>query len=178
MTPGPVVIGYDASESAELALRRAADLLAPRRAIVAVVWEAGDALEAALLPTNSLGFVPARLDLRRAMEDDQAMYERARQLAERGAALARELGLDAEGLAVADDVTVADTLVRLATENDSQAVVVGAHGHSALGDLLLGHTAQTVMRHAPCPVLVVRKHDPSARTGRRESRRSPGATGA
>jgi universal stress protein A len=54
---------------------------------------------------------------------------------------------------------VADTLIRLATENDSQAVVVGAHGHSALGDLVLGHTSQTVVRHAPCPVIVVRKHE-------------------
>jgi universal stress protein A len=96
------------------------------------------------------------LDLRGAMEADRAMYEHARLLAERAAQRARELGLDAEGLAVADDVTVGETLVRLATENDSQAIVVGAHGHSAVADLLVGHTAQTVLRHAPCPVIMVR----------------------
>jgi nucleotide-binding universal stress UspA family protein len=159
VTPGPVVIGYDGSESADLALRRAAELLAPRRAVVVVVWEAGEAFEAAMLPTSSLGFLPAPLDFRRTMETDRSMYEHAQQLAERGADIARQVGLDAEGLAVADDVTVADTLIRLATENDSQAVVVGAHGHSALGDLVLGHTSQTVVRHAPCPVIVVRKHE-------------------
>jgi nucleotide-binding universal stress UspA family protein len=160
-----VVIGYDGSESADLALRRAAELLAPRRAVVVVVWEAGEAFEAAMLPTSSLGFLPAPscggspMDFRRTMETDRSMYEHAQQLAERGADIARQVGLDAEGLAVADDVTVADTLIRLATENDSQAVVVGAHGHSALGDLVLGHTSQTVVRHAPCPVIVVRKHE-------------------
>jgi nucleotide-binding universal stress UspA family protein len=162
MASGPVVIGYDGSESADLALRRAAELLAPRQAVVVVVWEAGETFEAAMLPTSSLGFLPAPLDFRRAMETDRAMYEHAQQLAERGAELGRELGLDAEGLAVADDITVGDTLIRLAIDNDSQAIVVGAHGHSALGDLLLGHTSQTVVRHAPCPVVVVRRQQHSA----------------
>jgi nucleotide-binding universal stress UspA family protein len=156
---GPVIIGYDGSDSAELALRRAAELLAPRPALVVVVWEAGEAFEAAMLPTSSLGFLPAPLDFRRAMETDLAMYEHAQQLAQRGADLAQELGLDAEGLAVADDLTVGDTLVRLANEQDSQAVVVGTHGHSALGEVLLGRTAHIVVQHAPCPVIVVRKHD-------------------
>jgi nucleotide-binding universal stress UspA family protein len=87
------------------------------------------------------------------------MYERAQRLARRGADLARELGLDAEGLAVADDITVGDTLIRLAKEHDSQAIVVGTHGHSALGEVLLGRTAHVVVQHAPCPVVVVRKHD-------------------
>jgi nucleotide-binding universal stress UspA family protein len=156
---GLVIIGYDGSDSAELALRRAAELMAPRHALVVVVWEAGEAFEAAMLPTSSLGFMPAPVDFRSVMEADRAMLERAQRLAQRGADLARELGFDAEGLAVADDITVGDTLVRLATERNSQAVVVGAHGHSALSEVLLGHTAQTVLRHAPCPVVVVRKPD-------------------
>ena len=37
-------------------------------------------------------------------------------------------------------------------------VVVGSHGHSALQRVLLGSVADTVMRHAPCPVLVARAH--------------------
>jgi nucleotide-binding universal stress UspA family protein len=151
-----VVIGYDGSDSADLAVHRAAELLAPRAALVVTVWEAGAAFETAMLPTATLGFVPAPLDFRGAMETDQALYERAQRLAERGSELARGLGFAAEGLAVADDITVGDTLVRLATEKDAQALVVGAHGHSALGDVLLGHTSQIVVRHAPCPVIVVR----------------------
>ncbi len=75
---------------------------------------------------------PAPIDIRTAIELDRAMYERAQQLAGQGAALARESGLKTKGLAVADDVTVADTLVRLAREREAEAVVVGANGHSAL----------------------------------------------
>jgi len=55
---------------------------------------------------------------------------------------------------VADDISVAETLVRITRERDSQAVVVGAHGHRKLTEVLLGTTSQNVMRHAPCPVLV------------------------
>jgi nucleotide-binding universal stress UspA family protein len=153
------VIGYDGSESADLALRRAAELLTPRRASVVVVWEAGQAFEGAIEPTNLMGYAPAALDYRLGMEADRAMYEGAQQLAERGADLARELGFEAEGLAVVDHFTVGDTLVRLATEQDSPAIVVGSRGHSRMSALLLGHTAQTVLRQAPCPVFVVPKRD-------------------
>lgn len=38
-------------------------------------------------------------------------------------------------------------------------IVLGSHGHGLMHDLILGSTAQAVLRRAPCPVLVV----PSAR---------------
>lgn len=152
MPAGPVLIGYDGSPAADHALREAAALLVPRQALVVVVWEAGAAYETLEVPT-----IPAApIDLRTAALTDQAMYEGARQLAHRGARLAADLGLEAESLAVADDVTVAETLVRLARERDAQAVVVGAHGHNRLERLFLGSTSRHVAEHAPCPVLVVR----------------------
>ena len=106
MTDGPVVIGYDGSESADLALRRAAELFTPRRASVVVVWEAGQAFEGAVGPTNLMGYAPAALDYRLGLDVDRAVYEQAQQLAERGADLVRELGWVAEGLAVVDHITV------------------------------------------------------------------------
>jgi nucleotide-binding universal stress UspA family protein len=154
---GPIVIGYDGSPASVHALREAAALLAPRPALVVVVWEAGAAFEAMEMPASTVGIPPVPTDIRTAVELDQTLYERAQQLAEQGAALAREGGFEAEGLTVADDVTVADTLVRLARERDAQAVVVGAHGHGRLSEVLLGSTSQDVIRHAPCPALVVRE---------------------
>jgi nucleotide-binding universal stress UspA family protein len=56
---------------------------------------------------------------------------------------------------------VADTLVRVAREHDSPALVVGAHGHSGVRELLLGSTARSVTHHAPCPVVVVRDETPT-----------------
>ncbi|MCW2631117.1 MAG: hypothetical protein JWR88_79 [Pseudonocardia sp.] len=154
---GPVIIGFDGSPAAERAVREAGALLAPARpALVVVVWEAGRAYDVMDIPSLALETPPVPLDIRTATEVDLAMYETAQRLAQHGANLAREAGLEAEGLAVADDVTVADTLVRLAEENSSPAVVVGSHGHSDLRDLVLGGTARSVVQHAPCPVVVVR----------------------
>jgi nucleotide-binding universal stress UspA family protein len=153
---GPIVIGYDGSPASEHALREAGALLSPRPALVVVVWEAGAAFEMMELPGSGVGMPPAPIDIRTATEVDRALYERAQRLAQQGTGLARDCGFEAEGLAVADEVTVADTLVRLAQERDAQAVVVGAHGHGRLSEVLLGSTSQSVVRHAQCPVLLVR----------------------
>ncbi|HXL17997.1 MAG TPA: hypothetical protein VN961_10815, partial [Streptosporangiaceae bacterium] len=40
----------------------------------------------------------------------KAAYHTAQRMAEQGAAMARQAGLEADGLAVADDVTVAETI--------------------------------------------------------------------
>ena len=152
MPSGPVLIGYDGSPSADHALREAAALFGRRQALVVVVWEAGAAYETLEVPA-----IPAApIDLRTAALADQAIYEGARQLADLGARLASELGFEAESLTVADDVTVAKTLVRVARERDAQAMVVGSHGYSRLEKLFLGSTSRQVLEHAPCPVLVVR----------------------
>jgi nucleotide-binding universal stress UspA family protein len=95
------------------------------------------------------------IDLGTAALTDQAMYEGARQMASRGTRLATEAGFDAEGLAAADEASVARTLVRLAGERDASALVVGARGHGRLEKLFLGSTSRSVLEHAPCPVVVV-----------------------
>jgi nucleotide-binding universal stress UspA family protein len=137
-------------------MRESAALLAPRPALVVVVWEAGRIFELMTLPTLALGPAPVSLDIRGAIEAEKAAYEAAERLAEQGAAYASELGYQAVGLAVADEVTVADTLLRVATENDSQALVVGSHGRRGLSAALLGNTSKDVVERAMCPVVVVR----------------------
>ncbi|WP_091321921.1 universal stress protein [Geodermatophilus ruber] len=161
---GPVVIGYDGTPVAERALAEAACLLASRPALVVVVWEAGRAFEAATWSAMTLDVPVPTVDLRTAFELDQAAYEAAERMARQGAGRARAMGLEAESLVVADEVSVADTLVRVAREQDAPALAIGAHAHGALSEVLLGSTSRDVLRHAPCPVLVVR--EPAGR-GRR-----------
>lgn len=40
-------------------------------------------------------------------------------------------------------------------ENEVDLIVVGTHGRTGLGKLLLGSVAENILRHAPCPVLTV-----------------------
>jgi nucleotide-binding universal stress UspA family protein len=154
-----MVIGYDGSEAADHAVREAGRLLSGRPALVLVVWKAGLGWELVELPRTSIGLPPAPIDVRTAVEIDQSMAERAQKLAEQGAQLAREVGFDADGLAVAEDVAtpIAETIVSVARDREAAAIVVGAHGHGRLSEAILGGTSRDVIRRADCPVVVVRE---------------------
>jgi nucleotide-binding universal stress UspA family protein len=157
MGSGPVVIGFDGTPAAEHALRESGALLGPRPALVVVVYKAGLGFELLELPSVT-GLPPAPLDIRTAVELDQILSERAQQLAQQGAQIARDVGFEADGLAVADEpeTPIAETLVDIARERDAQAIVVGAHGHGRLGEVFLGSTSRDVIRRADRPVVVVR----------------------
>ncbi|HVS14109.1 MAG TPA: universal stress protein [Thermoanaerobaculia bacterium] len=49
----------------------------------------------------------------------------------------------------------AHVIRELAERYSVQMIVVTSRGHSALGGMLLGSTTDRLVRHAPCPVLVV-----------------------
>ena len=150
--PGPALLAYDGSPATEDAMREAADVLCAPRAVVVVVWKTGLGLETVVVPEFTGELPPARLDVRTAAEVDEAISLRARRLAERGAAIAREAGFEAEGLAVAEsvDVPVAETLLDVARSRDAQVIVLGSNGHAPV----LGRTTRDVIRHATCPVVV------------------------
>lgn len=46
-----------------------------------------------------------------------------------------------------------------AREHGTDLIIIPAHGRSAIRRALLGSTAERVVRHAPCPVLVVREEE-------------------
>lgn len=50
----------------------------------------------------------------------------------------------------------ATEIVRVADEEACDAIVIGSHGRSGLGRLLIGSVADAVLRKATCPVLVVK----------------------
>jgi universal stress protein A len=47
-------------------------------------------------------------------------------------------------------------IIEAAKSLKSDLIVLGTHGYTGLKKFYLGSTAERVMRHAPCPVLVVR----------------------
>jgi nucleotide-binding universal stress UspA family protein len=50
-----------------------------------------------------------------------------------------------------------EEIIKLAREINTDLIALSTRGHSGLKHLLLGSTAERVVRSAPCPVLVVRK---------------------
>lgn len=47
-------------------------------------------------------------------------------------------------------------IAKAATEWGADLIVIGSHGRRGITRALVGSVAEAVMRHAPCPVLVVR----------------------
>ncbi len=47
-------------------------------------------------------------------------------------------------------------IVRHARDRDVDLIVIGTHGRGAIAHMLMGSTAEKVIRKAPCPVLTVR----------------------
>ena len=50
----------------------------------------------------------------------------------------------------------AEEIVELARDSLCDLIVMGTHGRTGLGRLLMGSVAEQVMRHAPCPVLTIK----------------------
>lgn len=63
-------------------------------------------------------------------------------------------GLEVEELIVHGEA--ATEIVRVAKERAADLIVISSHGRTGLGRILFGSTAEAVVRHASCPVLVVK----------------------
>lgn len=80
-----------------------------------------------------------------------AATERMKSLATRG--IAPEL---LGGTLVRNGVAF-DEIVKAAKELKADLIVINTHGYTGLKHVLVGSTTERVARHAPCPVLVIRK---------------------
>ena len=49
--------------------------------------------------------------------------------------------------------------MRAAKENNIDLIVIGMRRRTGLARLLLGSTTEHVVRHAPCPVMVIRERE-------------------
>lgn len=56
-----------------------------------------------------------------------------------------------------EDASAAESIVRTAVEEGADLIVVGSHGRTGLGRILLGSVAAKVVSASPVPVLVARQ---------------------
>jgi len=150
----PVLLCFDGSEDAATAIARAAELLAPRRAVVLTVWEPVATWEP-YDPATILSAPVSKL-LSKELGIDEIAAELAQEKARQGAALATGAGFTAQGR-VAHGKTWR-TICDVAEETDAATIVLGARGLSRVGSLLLGSVSSAVLAHAKRPVLVVPHH--------------------
>jgi nucleotide-binding universal stress UspA family protein len=151
---GPILVAYDGSAESRAALARAAELFPGRAAVVATVWEPG--LAAIVPDPGGIGGPAAPVDIAAVAEVDELMSKRAAGIAEEGAELARQAGLQAEAVSTEDESKVGDVIAELAEKHDAAVVVVGSRGLSGIKARLLGSTSESILHHCRRPVLVVR----------------------
>lgn len=53
----------------------------------------------------------------------------------------------------------AATILNYARERHADMIILGSHGNTAIARLLVGSTAESVMRHAVCPVVILKTPD-------------------
>lgn len=97
------------------------------------------------------------------VHDPDALQRMALEAGQHQIAAAAAL-LDDAGLAHEVEIVSgepATTLVDLAENFQCQAIIMGAHGEGESG-AALGTVAQSVLRHSPVPVMIVRPQEPEA----------------
>ena len=141
-----VLIATDGSPSSLAAARKAGTLLrtAEHVTLISVLTE---------IPGEDAGgfegsvYSPAEQDALWKQE----MAEAGEEL-ERTAATITSMQID-KRIEVGD---VGGTVCRVAADLKVDVIVVGSHGRGAIERILLGSVSEQIVRHAPCPVLVIR----------------------
>lgn len=153
-----IVVGYDYSPIADLAMERAFELAShAERAEVHVVTVImlGDAAGA------GVAGVPVHPTV--SVDDSHgALEKRAKQVAEVWKA---RTGKNFERLVThVRSEAPATEISQLAADLEARLIVVGTHGRRGIRRLLLGSVAEGVVRMAPCEVLVVRPMEAEVET--------------
>jgi nucleotide-binding universal stress UspA family protein len=102
------------------------------------------------IPTYAVGY-EISIDLKTVHDEMSAAAQR--RLDERAEALRGE-GIKVETLLAVGTPFV--EILAAARKNQTDLIVMPTHGYGAIKHLLLGSTAERVVRKAPCPVLTVR----------------------
>jgi nucleotide-binding universal stress UspA family protein len=154
----PALICFDGSDDAASAIATAGQMLAPRAAVVLTVWEP----IASWVPADPATALSAPLSTLAAKELDLDGIGRdiARELMQRGVALATEAGFQAEGRS--EKGKPWRVICHVAAELDAEPIVLGAGGLGRVASMLLGSVSTAVVFHSERPVLVVPHHEAAA----------------
>ena len=143
--PTTILLATDGSEEAQLASTTAADLAEKTDSELHVLTVGPD------YPLYELPEHPAEFEdvLRENRREAKEMLEQQAKRIEESGVTVKETHL-LEGSA-------AEEIVELAEEIGAGLIVMGSRGHGRLRRTLLGSVSDAVVRHAHCPVTIVRE---------------------
>jgi universal stress protein A len=144
---GKIVCPVDLSEVSMSALKLAASVAAQFESSLVII----NVVEPIVAPSD-FTFGPMTTG-----EVEDRLVERSTQALKE---LAATLQIPAERVSVrVERGRASSEIVRVAQEEKADLIVIGTHGYTGMAHVLLGSTAERVIRKAPCPVLTVRAPD-------------------
>ncbi len=143
----PILIAYDGSACADLAIDKVAEEFGPRKVIVLVVSEGLERV-----PFFGTAGVPVEPETMELLTD--AAQKGAEAIAEKGAERARGKGLDAS-TAVAEGGPIWSAIVEAADDQDAAVIALGSRGLSGVKHALLGSVSGAVAHHSHRGVFIV-----------------------
>jgi nucleotide-binding universal stress UspA family protein len=150
--PYVIVVAVDYSEASTLAFQRALEIAAGMRKASVHVINVLAGFRATTTPDSWSGSLPSLEEATRILRD----YVAAQRDAFRSTHPGRALPFLDEIRAHQRVEVVAPEIAQLAADLEADLVVVGTESKRGLARIVLGSTAESTVRLAPCPVLVVR----------------------
>ena len=162
---GRVLLCYDGSDNARQAVEQAGQLLGGGEAVVLTVWESLGSAILRRLPSDKteIGREASGIAEDVVEELDASTADAAQAIASEVAALATSSGFDARPLsrralgraAERTAVTVWRAVLDVADEENTELIVLGSRGRSAVKSMVLGSVSYGVVHNAERPVLIV-----------------------
>jgi len=147
--PSRILLATDGSEEAALAVRTAADIAQKTNSKLHVVY-VGPSLEYAGMGPPQIADIPAPSQEQLSTEARELLDAEVEQVKAAGGTVAQaHLGLGAPNREIVD----------LAEKLSAGLVVIGSRGRGGIRRALMGSVSDSVVRHAHCPVLVVRREE-------------------
>jgi nucleotide-binding universal stress UspA family protein len=143
----PILIAYDGSDCADVAIDKVAAEFPGRKVVILVVTEELDRVP--FIGTSGVPIEPETMEL---LVD--SARKSADTMADKGAERARGLGLD-PSTAIAEGGPVWAQIVDAAEEHDAALTALGSRGLSGIKHVLLGSVSGAVAQHSKRSVLIV-----------------------
>jgi nucleotide-binding universal stress UspA family protein len=144
----PVVIGFDGSDGSARAIRATAELFPAAQVVIVHVWHMPNLYVSGYAGAPA---IPADVE----QEVEKAAAEQANETLEQGKELARQAGLEVQGVAYVTPSPAWRQLLGAAQDVHARAIAVGSRGRGEIKSLVLGSTSQALAHHCRVPLLIV-----------------------